>query len=344
MYSIAVYNSFMMIQRGPSWFYFMANFAFLRRVSVQFNMFIQTAAVLQPSTAIAALYTRLLDTHVRDHVLMKSFFCFEYFCTNIADSLIDSVVYLQYVRLQYVLRLETETKNLHSANTESYIENVAYFFWQISQINFWLPVGCTSIKCRFRIWRRENRLWHSLHWKFRFSSSKWRRLWAVNVRLSVNFFEHLVHLKKVFIKYCYLFMYHLIDNSQQKSILTEMHSNRCAKWYDQWFGYAERIFYCSTSNRLFEYYVRFDSEFWHRSTIQIDGRIHHSPFRKNHPFALPFPSHNMNQTYYRSHRLKPLFSWILFVYFVVFDDLFRLFYTHHVLPCCDFDFALIHHL
>lgn len=72
---------------------------------------------------------------------------------------------------------------------------IVYFFLQMWQINFGSPIGCTSLKWRFKMCCRENRLWHWWHSKLRFSSSKWRSMWAVNVRFSWNFFGHFVQLK-----------------------------------------------------------------------------------------------------------------------------------------------------
>lgn len=71
----------------------------------------------------------------------------------------------------------------------------SYFFLQMSHMNFWSPIGCTSLKWRFRMCWREKRLWHWWHSKLRFSSSKWRKVCAINVLFSWNFFGHFSQLQ-----------------------------------------------------------------------------------------------------------------------------------------------------
>lgn len=72
---------------------------------------------------------------------------------------------------------------------------IIYVFWQMWQMNFWSPIGWTSLKWRFRICCLENRLWHWWHSKLRFSSSSWRSVCAASVRFSKNFFGHFLQLR-----------------------------------------------------------------------------------------------------------------------------------------------------
>lgn len=85
--------------------------------------------------------------------------------------------------------------NLISLSAHSQVgHSCTYFFLQMSQMNFWSPIGCTSLRWRFKMCCLLNRLWHWWHSKLRFSSSKCRNVCAVNVLFSWNFFGHFVQL------------------------------------------------------------------------------------------------------------------------------------------------------
>lgn len=127
---------------------------------------------------------------------------------HITNTLIDSLVHFQHMHLEDVIRFEAigikfwinhdfVMKSMEIDINIIEIRSIAHFFSQIWQMNFGSPIGCTSLRWRFKICWRENRLWHWWHSKLRFSSSKWRNWCAVNVLFSWNFFGHLAQLKTI---------------------------------------------------------------------------------------------------------------------------------------------------